>query len=337
MNLLVTGGAGYIGSHTVRMLAEAGHEVTVFDNLVKGHRGAVAEGCPLVEGDLLDREAIGSVLCPGGKAPDRPFDAVIHFAAWSYVGESVAEPGKYYRNNIAGGLNLLDAMLAGGCRNIVFSSTAAVYGEPEEMPIRETCPQRPINPYGHSKLTFEGIMEAYGGAHGLKFVSLRYFNAAGAAPDGAIGEDHDPETHLIPLIIMAAMGKRDSVTVFGGDYPTPDGTCVRDYIHIVDLAKAHVLALEWLANGNASRIFNLGNGHGYSVRQVIDSVRRVAGREFTVKNGPRRPGDPATLVASSDLIRETLGWIPDFPELDDIVCHAWKWHSTHPEGFDSRP
>lgn len=326
MNILVTGGAGYIGSHTVRALQGRGHRVVVLDNLTKGHAAAVRDA-KLVRGDTGDRELLLELF------KKHNIEAVMHFAASSLVGESVRQPSGYYQNNVVKGLNLLDAMVEAGVPNLVFSSTAAVYGEPVEVPIPEEHPALPTNPYGATKLALEGAMRWYGEAYGLRYASLRYFNAAGADPAGDIGEDHDPETHLIPLVLRAALGLAPRLEVFGTDYPTPDGTCVRDYIHVCDLADAHVLALEALAGGAASMVFNLGNGSGYSVLEVIRTAEEMVGRPVPVNYAARRPGDPAVLVASSARLKSSLGWLPRFTGLGDIIETAWRWHSTHPRGF----
>ena len=325
MNIFVTGGAGYIGSHTVRLLLEAGHDVTVFDNLSEGHRAAVPEG-RLVVGDLGDLDGLTAAL------KSKRFDAVMHFAAHCSVGESVENPEKYAINNVVNSVNLLRAMRVADVGRIVFSSSAATYGNPIENPITETHPQSPINPYGRTKLQFEEILADYARAYQMGAIALRYFNAAGAAPDGKLGEDHDPETHLVPIVLQVALGQREKVSIFGGDYDTPDGTCVRDYIHIYDLAQAHILALGALAPGEA-RGYNLGNGQGYSVRQVIDVAERVVGKPIAHEDAPRRPGDPATLVASSDRIRADLGWTPQLPDLETIIETAWNWHREHPNGY----
>ena len=318
MAILVCGGAGYIGSHVNKMLNRMGYDTVVFDNLVYGHREAVKWG-KFVRGDLKNPEEIEAVFdaCP--------IEAVMHFAAYAYVGESVTDPEKYYFNNVACTLNLLRAMRGHGCNKIIFSSTCATYGEPERVPITEDMPQNPINPYGASKLMVERILSDYGTAYGLRSVALRYFNAAGADPEGEIGEDHDPETHLIPLVLDAASGKRPDIKVFGTDYPTRDGSCIRDYIHVEDLAKAHILALQYLQNGGASERFNLGNERGTSVLEVIEAVKKVTGKDFKVTLSDRRPGDPATLVGSSGKVKAVLGWEPQYAEIETIVEHAWKW------------
>lgn len=327
--ILVIGGAGYIGSHMALALRKAGEGHLVYDNLSKGHREAVA-GSDLVEGDVHDAEFLARVM------RDRGVDLVMHFAASIEVGESVRDPAAYYRNNVAGAMALLEAMRAAGVRSIVFSSTAAIFGEPVAVPIEEDHPTRPTNPYGDTKLAVERMLDAYGTAYGLRSVRLRYFNAAGADPDGTIGEDHDPETHLVPLAIQAALGRRPKLTIFGTDYPTPDGTCVRDYVHIEDLAQAHLLAARHLRAGGTSRHFNLGNGKGFSVREVIDTVARVGGKPVPHREGPRREGDPAQLVASSGAIRREWGWEPRWPELGDIVAHAWRWHESRPAGYGDK-
>ena len=318
-HILVTGGAGYIGSHACKALAMAGYTPVVLDNLVYGHEWAVKWG-PLIHGDIFDRPLLDSIF-----RQYRP-SAVMHFAAFAYVGESVRDPGKYYRNNTSGTLSLLDAMCAHETRRFIFSSTCATYGVPHSLPITEQHPQNPINPYGASKWMIERILQDYDIAHGVKSVCLRYFNAAGADPDGETGEDHDPETHLIPLVLDAAAGLRPHIAVFGTDYPTADGTCVRDYIHVTDLAQAHVLALQALEAGAGSTAYNLGNGQGFSVKQVIDTARNVTGCSVPVKSEARRPGDPAVLIGASDRIRAELGWSPQFASLDVIINTAWRWH-----------
>ncbi|MDD4238069.1 MAG: UDP-glucose 4-epimerase GalE [Desulfotomaculaceae bacterium] len=327
MNVMVTGGAGYIGSHTVRELENNGHQVLVLDNLSRGHQAAVAETF-LIEGDTSDRELLKQLFT------DFEIDAVMHFAASSQVGESVRLPSDYYQNNLVNGLNLMNAMLESRVRHLVFSSTAAVYGEPREVPIPEAHPTNPTNPYGATKLALEGAMRWYGEAYGLRWTSLRYFNAAGADPAGDIGEDHTPETHLIPLVLKVALGELPHLEVYGNDYATPDGTCVRDYIHVNDLAQAHVLALDALADGAPPSAYNLGNGSGYSVLEVIRTAEEVVGKTLPVKFAARRPGDPAMLVAGSDKIKSELGWQPAYPGLKDIIETAWRWHLGHPRGFE---
>ena len=326
--ILVTGGAGYIGSHTVRRLLADGHDVTVLDNLAYGHRAAVPAG-RLVVGDIGDAAGLDRLF-----AAKRP-EAVVHFAAFAYVGESVTDPAKYYANNLVGSLTLLDACRRHGVTKFVFSSTCATYGTPDRVPITEAEKQLPINPYGNTKLAFERALADYAGAYPFGFCALRYFNAAGASPDGTIGEDHDPETHLIPLVVAAATGKRPDIQVFGTDYPTPDSTCVRDYIHVDDLAQAHILALDKLRPGAALR-YNVGTGRGYSVREVIRTVEEVTGLRVPVEEAPRRAGDPAELVADAALVRRELGWAPRYAELRPIVETAWNWHRTHPNGYGDR-
>jgi len=324
MRVLVTGGAGYIGSVVTEQLVADGHEVVVYDNLSKGHLDAVVEDAELIEGELLDSETLNRTLV------DRQIEAVIHMAASSLVGESVDHPNKYYQNNVIAGLVLLDAMLACDVKQLVFSSTAAVYGEPEAQPIEETAATNPTNPYGETKLAFEHALKWYDRAYGLRYASLRYFNAAGATVN--CGEVHDPETHIIPITLQAAAGTRPRVEIYGDDYPTPDGTCIRDYIHVVDLARAHIQALDALTE--ESRIYNLGcGGAGYSVKEVIDTARRVTGREIPTNIGPRRAGDPAILVASSDRIKTELGWQPQFQNLELIVDSAWRWMQSHKDGY----
>jgi UDP-glucose 4-epimerase len=322
--VLVTGGAGYIGSVVVEELLRDGHAVVVYDSLYKGHRAAVAPEAAFVEGDLLDAPTLRAAL------GDHRIEAVVHMAADSLVGESVQDPAKYFRNNVVAGLALLDAMRAAGVPRLVFSSTAAVYGEPAKQPIEETDPTAPTNPYGETKLAFERALACYEAAYGLRYASLRYFNAAGATT--RCGEVHAPETHLIPLVLQAAAGQQPHVTVFGDDYPTRDGTCVRDYIHVVDLARAHVLALGILDERSA--IYNLGcGGDGYTVREVIDTARAVTGCDVPVQMGPRRAGDPAVLIASSDRIKRDLGWRPAHQDLRAIVASAWAWLQAHPDGY----
>ena len=316
MRVLVTGGAGYIGSVVSEQLVDDGHDVVVYDNLSKGHRDAVVEGARFVEGDLHDADLLRRTL-DGNRV-----EAVIHMAAFSLVGESVEAPAKYYHNNVVAGLVLLDTMRECGVKRIVFSSTAATYGEPESQPIFESTPTSPTNPYGESKLTFEKAMHWYEQAYGIRYASLRYFNAAGASEN--CGEDHDPETHIIPITLQVATGKRSHVEIYGDDYPTADGTCVRDYIHVIDLARAHILALDVLDKRSA--IYNLGcGGDGYSVRDVIDTAKRVTDKEIPVRMGQRRAGDPAVLIASSDKIKSELGWQPQFQDLGVIIESAWRW------------
>lgn len=319
MAILVCGGAGYIGSHINKQLHKEGYETVVFDNLVYGHREAVKWGY-FEQGDLKNIEDIERVF------QNHQIDAVFHFAAYAYVGESVSEPEKYYYNNVANTLNLLQVMRKHGCKKIIFSSTCATYGEPESVPITEDMPQNPINPYGATKLMMERIFKDYHTAYGLEFVVLRYFNAAGADPEGEIGESHNPETHIIPLVLDAASGKRADIKVFGTDYDTPDGSCVRDYIHVYDLATAHLLALHHLEAGKESDFFNLGNALGTSVLEVVKSVRKVTGKGFKVVLTDRRPGDPAKLVGSSEKAQRILGWKPIYGDIDTIVKHAWNWH-----------
>ncbi|MGI8586265.1 MAG: UDP-glucose 4-epimerase GalE [Chloroflexia bacterium] len=325
MDILVTGGAGYIGSVTVERLVGRGDRVVVYDSLVKGHRAAVHPEATFVEGDLLDLRGLKGVL------REHQIGAVIHFAAHSLVGESMQDPGKYFRNNVTGSLNLADGMAAAGVGMLVFSSSAAVYGEPRTLPIREDDPQEPVNVYGESKLTFERLLPWYERIHGLKSISLRYFNACGAS--AAYGEDHHPETHLIPLVLDVAAGRREYAEVYGEDYPTPDGTAVRDYIHVLDLADAHLLAVDHLAKGGASAALNLGNGKGFSVREVIEAARRVTGHPIPTRSVARRAGDPAALVAGSERIKAELGWTPRYPDLERIIGDAWAWHREHPNGY----
>ena len=321
MNVFVTGGAGYIGSVCVEELLDAGHVVTVFDNLSEGHRSAVDPRAKFIRGDLGDRDLVARALV------DAQAEAVIHFAAHALVGESMQNPGKYFRNNVANGLNLLDAAVAGRVRKFVFSSTCATYGVPEKMPMDESLAQRPVNPYGESKLMFEKMLLWYQQLHGLEFVAFRYFNAAGASRK--FGEHHRIETHLIPNVLKVALGQKPQCEIFGTDYPTPDGTCIRDYIHIVDLAQAHILAL---TPGRAG-FFNLGNGAGYSVREVIQACERISGQPIKAVEQPRRAGDPPRLVAAADKALAELNWRPKFPQLDDIVATAWDWHKRHPLGY----
>lgn len=328
MSILVTGGAGYIGSHCVAALLERGEDVVVADNLVTGHKEAL-KGGRFYEGDVSNRAFLDQLF------EREHIDAVIHFAAFSLVGESVNLPEKYFRNNVVGGLTLMESMVAHEVPYLVFSSTAATYGEPEYTPIDEVHPQNPTNPYGESKRIVESMLKWSDRAHGLGFVPLRYFNVAGAWRDGNIGEDHRPETHLIPMILKAAQGKIPSLKLFGTDYPTRDGTCIRDYIHVEDLIDAHFLALDYLRAGNPSTAFNLGNGQGFSNREIIEAARRVTGAEIPVEEAPRRAGDPATLVASSRKAKEVLGWEPKHPDVEDVIASAWRWHSAHPNGYEA--
>ena len=321
MKILVVGGAGYIGSVCAELLLDAGHTVSVFDNLSEGHRAAIDPRAEFIECDLEDRQSVERLLIR------RQPDAVMHFAANALVGESMQNPSKYFRNNIANGLNLLDAMVEAGVAKLIFSSTCAIFGPPDRVPIDETMPMRPINPYGESKLAFEKILRWYDQIHGLKFVSLRYFNAAGASEK--FGEDHRVETHLIPNVLKVALGEKPAVEIFGTDYETPDGTCIRDYIHIIDLAQAHILAL----GASKSEFYNLGTGGGSSVREVIDACRKVTGHEIDIVEKSRRPGDPPRLIASSEKIERELGWKPQFQSLDAIIESAWKWHQKFPRGY----
>ena len=321
MKILVTGGAGYIGSVTSELLLDRGHQVVVFDNLERGHRAAVDERATFVHGDLRNPTAIAEAMKQA-----KP-DAVMHFAAYALVGESMEDPAMYFRNNVVGGLNLVEAMQAVGVPRIVFSSTCATYGQPEIMPMTEELPQRPTNPYGESKLQFEKILLWFRERKNLQSVFLRYFNAAGATEK--FGEDHEPESHLIPNVLFVAQGKRDKVLMFGDDYDTPDGSCIRDYIHIVDLAQAHILALE----GTMQGAFNLGNGDGYSVKEVVKIAREITGHAIPAEVAPRRPGDPARLIAGADKAHRELGWKPRYPELSTIIQHAWNWHQRHPNGY----
>jgi UDP-glucose 4-epimerase len=320
MTILVTGGAGYIGSHTVLYLKEKGESVVVLDNLVKGHRQSVLEEVPFYMGSLNDEQLLNYIF------QTHNVDSVIHFAASSLVGESIKEPLSYYENNLGGTLSLLKVMLKNNVNRIVFSSTAAVYGEPKNIPIQENDPAEPTNPYGETKLAIEKMLQWADCAYGLKYVALRYFNAAGADPQGRLGENHDPETHLIPIVLEVALGIRKEVKVFGDDYPTEDGTCVRDYIHVMDLADAHYCALQRIRQENKGGIYNLGNGKGFSVKEVIEACREVTQREIKAVNSPQRPGDPAVLIASSQKAQEELKWQPKYTNLKDIITHAWNWH-----------
>ncbi|MBD5103492.1 MAG: UDP-glucose 4-epimerase GalE [Ruminococcaceae bacterium] len=329
MKVLVLGGAGYIGSHTALELVKDRNDVIVADNLSTGYMSAVPKKANFFKGDLHDFDFLNDLF-----AKEKP-DAVIHFAAFSLVGESVTDPLKYYDNNLCGTKVLLEAMVKNGIDKIVFSSTAATYGEPKNIPILESDPTCPTNPYGETKLAMEKMFKWTANAHGMRYVSLRYFNACGADESGTIGEAHDPESHLIPLILQVPNGKRDAVSIYGTDYDTPDGTCIRDYIHVTDLAAAHILAVKYLMNGGESDIFNLGNGIGYSVREVIETVRKVTGHPIPAAETPRRAGDPARLVASSDKAKSILGWKPTHDSLEEIIASAWNWHKNHPNGYNS--
>ena len=328
MAILVCGGAGYIGSHAVHALIEKGEQVVIVDNLQTGHRGALNPKAKFYEGDIRDASVLDKIFT------ENKVEAVIHFAANSLVGESMEKPLLYFNNNVYGMQVPLEAMVRHGVDKIVFPSTAAVYGEPKRVPIHEDDETCPTNTYGETKLTMEKMMKWVSRANGVRYVSLRYFNAAGALPDGSIGEDHATETHLIPLILQVPTGRRDHITVFGDDYPTPDGTCLRDYIHVVDLADAHVLALEYLRKGGASDIFNLGNGQGFSVKEMIAAAEKATGRSIKVEIGARRAGDPAQLIASSEKARSVLGWKPQFTDVEQVIGTAWRWHEHHPHGYE---
>lgn len=330
MKILVCGGAGYIGSHTVYELIEQGHNVVVVDNLCKGHKAAVHKEAKLYIGDLRDADFLDKVFA------ENKIDAVIDFAAFSLVGESCSEPLKYFDNNVYGTIRLLEAMNRAGVKKIVFSSTAATYGEPENIPILESDRTLPTNPYGESKLTVEKILKWSDAAYGIKYVALRYFNAAGAHISGEIGEDHSPESHLIPIILQVALGQREKIAMFGDDYPTPDGTCVRDYIHVTDLADAHIKAIEKLFRDETSGIYNLGNGKGFSVKEVVEETRRVTGKEIKAVVEGRRAGDPSTLIATSEKAMKELNWKPRFNTLTQIIETAWKWHKAHPNGYGDK-
>ena len=330
MAILVLGGAGYIGSHTALELVKAGNEVVIADNLVTGYRKAIPEGAKFYEGDLRDSDFLDNLF------HQEKIDAVIHFAAYSLVGESVTNPLKYYDNNLYGTKVLLEAMVKNNVGKIVFSSTAATYGEPENIPILESDRTCPTNPYGETKLAMEKMFKWTAEAHGLRYVSLRYFNACGADESGTIGEAHNPESHLIPLILQVPNGKRETISIYGTDYDTPDGTCIRDYIHVTDLAQAHILAVQYLNNGGESDIFNLGNGVGYSVREVIETARKVTGHPIPATESSRRAGDPARLVASSEKAKSVLGWKPVHDSLEEIISSAWNWHKNHPNGYDEK-
>lgn len=328
MSILVTGGAGYIGSHCVATLLDRSIDVVVVDDLSKGHKAAL-KGGRFYQGSVADKEFLNGVFC------NETIEAVIHFAAYSLVGESMQIPEQYFRNNVTAGLTLIETMIEHKVPYLVFSSTAATFGEPENIPILENDRQVPTNPYGESKLIVEHMLKWCDQAHGLKYCALRYFNVAGARADGSIGEDHRPESHLIPLILQVAQGKREKLSLFGTDYPTKDGTCVRDYIHVDDLIDAHMLALDYLRAGNPSTAFNLGNGQGFSNLEIIEAARRVTGHPIPVVEEGRRPGDPATLIASSQKAMDVLGWKPKYTNIEDMIATAWNWHSTHPNGYDT--
>lgn len=329
MKLLVTGGAGYIGSHTVRALLTAGYEVIVLDNFSRGHRSAIPPEVPYIAMDIANPE-VENIL------KEHKIEGVMHFAAHSQVGESMVHPSIYYENNVVGSYRLIEAARRAGIRHFVFSSTAAVYGEPDSIPIIETASLAPTNVYGRTKLMIEQILKDYSDSYGMHYVALRYFNAAGADESGVIGEDHTPETHLIPLVLATALGQRKEITVFGTDYDTADGTCIRDYIHVNDLAQAHVLAMKYLKEGGNSIAFNLGSGHGFSVKEIIETAKRVTEIDFPVSYGSRRAGDPSVLIASSDLIKRLLGWNPQYSNVDKIIGDAWQWHQQHPYGYGDR-
>ncbi len=328
MSILVLGGAGYIGSHAVDQLINQGNDVVVVDNLLTGHRDAIHNDARFYEGDVRDKAFLQSVF------EKEKIDGVIHFAASSLVGESVEKPLKYFNNNVYGMQILLEVMEEFDVKHIVFSSTAATYGEPEVSPITETTPTNPKNPYGESKLMMEKMMKWCDNAYGMKFVALRYFNVAGAKADSSIGEDHDPETHLVPIILQVALGQRKELAIFGDDYDTPDGTCIRDYVHVEDLIAAHILALEYLKAGNESNIFNLGSNNGYSVKEMLEAAREVTQKEIPAKVAPRRAGDPGTLVASSEKAKSVLGWEPEYTDVKKIIETAWNWHVSHPTGYE---
>jgi len=327
MAILVTGGAGYIGSVVVEDLRIQGEDVVVIDNLTYGHRAAVDRGVPFYKGDIGDKKLVGTII------DNHRIDACVHFSAYAYVGESVEKPGKYFENNVTQTLSLMDVLVENGIKSFVFSSTCATYGEPRYTPIDEKHPQNPVNPYGWSKFMVERALEAYDLAYGSKFVSLRYFNACGAT--GKHGEHHDPETHLIPLVLAAAQGRIPHVSIFGDDYPTPDGTAIRDYIHVSDLSQAHLLALKHLRSDRSSEFVNLGNGNGFSVKDVIETARQVTGKNIKAEVAPRRPGDPSKLVADATKAREVLGWDPQFADLERIIESVWKWHQSNPKGYAS--
>lgn len=328
MSILVLGGAGYIGSHAVDQLITKGYDVVVVDNLLTGHRQAIHQAARFYEGDVRDKSFLENVF------QKEEIEGVIHFAASSLVGESVEKPLKYFNNNVYGMQILLEVMQENNVNNIVFSSTAATYGEPKVVPIKETVETAPKNPYGESKLMMEKMMKWCDNAYGMKYVALRYFNVAGAKSDASIGEDHNPETHLVPIILQVALGQREALQIFGDDYKTPDGTCIRDYVQVEDLIAAHILALEYLKAGNDSNVFNLGSNNGYSVKEMLEAARLVTGKEIPAKVAPRRAGDPATLVASSDKAKEILGWQPAYTDIKDIIKTAWDWHVSHPHSYE---
>ncbi|WKF84760.1 UDP-glucose 4-epimerase GalE [Lacticaseibacillus pantheris] len=330
MTVLVLGGAGYIGSHMVDRLVEQGSDVAVVDNLVKGHRAAVRTEARFYQGDIRDKDFMRSIFTK------EDIKSVVHFAAYSIVPESMEKPLDYFDNNTAGLINVLEVMNEFDVKRIVFSSTAATYGTPDSVPIKETDTQKPINPYGESKLMMEKIMRWTDQAYGIRFVALRYFNVAGAKADGSIGEDHGPETHLVPIVLQVANGQRDKLKIFGDDYDTPDGTNVRDYVHVVDLADAHILALKYLEDGNKSDVFNLGSATGFSNRQILEAARKATGKTIPAEDAPRRLGDPDTLVADSSKARTILGWQPQYDDIEKIIATAWKWHSTHPNGYNDK-
>ncbi len=327
MSILVTGGAGYVGSHCVATLRGMGRDVVVIDDLSKGHRASLAEGARLYEGSLSDTACLARIF------EKENIDSIMHFAAFSLVGESMENPGKYFLNNLAGTVTLLEEVRRHGNIPIIFSSTAATYGQPQQIPITEDTPQVPTNPYGESKLMMEKALRWYDVAYGIRSVALRYFNVAGAWTGGSIGEDHRPETHLIPLVLSVALGKRERITVYGNDYDTPDGTCLRDYIHMEDLIDAHIRALDYMQNGGQTDAFNLGIGKGFSVMEIIESARRVTGLPIEIHMGPRRSGDPAVLIASGEKARQRLRWVPRHTDIDEIVASAWQWHNSHPDGY----
>lgn len=328
MSILVLGGAGYIGSHAVNQLVSKGYDVVVIDNLLTGHKQAIHPEARFYEGDVRDKAFVQSVF------KKEAIEGVIHFAASSLVGESVEKPLDYFNNNVYGMQILLEVMEEFKVKNIVFSSTAATYGEPEETPIRETTPTNPKNPYGESKLMMEKMMKWCDNAYGMRYVALRYFNVAGAKADSSIGEDHNPETHLVPIILQVALGQREALAIFGDDYDTPDGTCIRDYVHVEDLIAAHILALEYLKAGNESNVFNLGSNNGYSVKEMLEAAREVTGKEIPANIAPRRAGDPGTLVAASEKAKSVLGWDPQYTSVKDIIKTAWDWHVSHPNGYE---